>query len=292
MNNKIGDFNMSDAIAERNHKSSVFTSLFSDKEKLLELYNAIEGTSHKDTSIIDINTLPNVLFLNQQNDISFIIGEKVVVLIEHQSSISENMPIRLLMYIGRVYEKIVEKIDKKAIYKKKLVKVPVPEFIVLYNGEEEFPDEKVLKLSEAFHGDGGLEGQLELKVRVLNINKGRNIELSQKCESLFGYSEFIAKIREFESQGYELADAIKKAILYCMKRNILLDYLNEYSSEILNMLYTEFNMEDAKSVWREEGREDGIAEGIAVGEAKMEKVFALLEKGVSLAEVKKQLGLK
>jgi hypothetical protein len=106
---------MDDAIAERNHKSSVFTSLFGDKERLLELYNAIEGTSHKDTSIIDINTLPNVLFLNQQNDISFTIGEKVVVLIEHQSSINENMPMRLLMYIGRVYEKIVEKIDKKAI---------------------------------------------------------------------------------------------------------------------------------------------------------------------------------
>ncbi|MDR0516014.1 MAG: Rpn family recombination-promoting nuclease/putative transposase [Fibromonadaceae bacterium] len=105
--------------AKRKYKASVFASLFSDKKRLLELYNAIEGTSYKDPNIISINTLEGVLFQDRMNDISFTIGNKVVVLIEHQSSINENMPLRFLIYISKVYEKII---DDKSIYKRDLIK--------------------------------------------------------------------------------------------------------------------------------------------------------------------------
>ncbi len=131
----------------RNHKNSVFSSLFSDPEVLRELYSAIEGIPIPADMPIDINTLSNVLFMKQINDISFLIDKRLVVLIEHQSTINENLPLRLLEYIGRVYEKIIE-IEKK--YQKLLVKIPRPEFIVLYNGTDEYPDYKELKLSDAF----------------------------------------------------------------------------------------------------------------------------------------------
>ncbi|MCL1966385.1 MAG: hypothetical protein FWF67_00715 [Fibromonadales bacterium] len=129
--------------AKRKYKDSVFTSLFKDKKRLLELYNAIEGTSYKDPNIININTLDGVLFPNRQNDISF-----------------------------------------------------------------------------------------------------------------------------------------TKAVLYCIDKGILRDYLRQHSSEVVNMLSTKFKLKDAIAVAKEEGEENGI-----------KKVFALLEKGIPLAEAKRRLGV-
>jgi transcriptional regulator of heat shock response len=132
---------------------------------------------------------------NQQNDISFTIGDKLVVLIEHPSTPNENMPLRMLMYIGCVYEKIT---DADNIYRKNLLRIPKPEFIVLYNGKEEFPDEKIIKLSDAFQHSELSKGlqHLELQVRVVNINKGRNPEIEKKCEALSSYAEVVRKLRE------------------------------------------------------------------------------------------------
>jgi hypothetical protein len=55
---------------------------------------------------VSINTLKGVLFRSHLNDISFVVGDTIVVLIEHQSTINPNMALRLLMYIARVYEQL------------------------------------------------------------------------------------------------------------------------------------------------------------------------------------------
>jgi len=268
--------------AKRKYKDSVFTSLFKDKKRLLELYNAIDGTSYKNPNIININTLDGVLFPNRQNDISFTIAGKLVVLIEHQSSINENMPLRFLIYISKVYEKII---DPKSIYKHNLLKIPRPEFIVLYNGIEKYPKEKTLKLSDAFEQLGIKKApELELSVRVLNINKGHNPKLEQKSKNLAGYSAFVAKVREFQSIGNSLKEAIEKAVRYCIDKGILRDYLRQNSSEVVNMMSTEFKLKDALAVRYEEGREEGEIKG-------MKKLLALLEKGIPLAEAKRRLKL-
>ncbi|MDR0516645.1 MAG: Rpn family recombination-promoting nuclease/putative transposase [Fibromonadaceae bacterium] len=271
--------------AKRKYKDSVFISLFSDKKRLLELYNAIEGTSYKDPNLININTLEGVLFPDRQNDISFTIGDKVVVLIEHQSSVNENMPLRFLIYISKVYEKII---DSDNIYKRDLIKIPMPEFIVLYNGVEKYPKEKTLKLSAAFEQAGIKKApELELTVRVLNINKGHNPKLEQRSKSLAGYSAFVAKVRELQSQGCSLKDSVKDAVVYCINKGILQDYLRRNSSEVVNMLYTEWKWEDARVVWEKEAE----ARGMARGEAKARnELFSLWEKGVPLAEAKRKLG--
>jgi hypothetical protein len=159
--------------ATRNHKSSVFTGYFSDAKKLIELYNAIEGTDYPEDTRVEINTLEDALFRNQINDISFTMDGKLIVLIEQQSTINENMPLRLLMYIGRVYEKLV---DKKGIYARKLLRIPKPEFIVIYNGKDEYPEQKQLKLSSAFENAVAKE-LLELTVTVYNVNSGYNTKI-------------------------------------------------------------------------------------------------------------------
>jgi transcriptional regulator of heat shock response len=198
----------------------------------------------------------------------------------------------MLMYIGRVYEKIT---DADNIYRKNLLRIPKPEFIVLYNGKEEFPDEKIIKLSDAFEHSELSKGlqHLELQVRVVNINKGRNPEIEKKCEALSSYAEVVRKLRELGGEGFSLDVAIKKTISYCLEQSILLDYLRKHSSEAVNMLYHEFNMDKALAVryeeGREEGREEGEARGVAIGR---EEVFALMDKGYSSAEIKKALAKK
>jgi len=275
--------------AKRNHKNSVFSSLFSDPDILRELYSAIEGVTISPDISIKINTLKNVLFNSQINDLSFIIDNRFVVLIEHQSTINNNIPLRLLMYIARVYEKIV---NKRKRYQSKLEKIPKPEFIVLYNGKEDYPDYKELKLSDAFKDIEGLKlsGKnvipLELIVQVYNINYGRNPEILKKCETLDSYSIFVEKIREYQKKRKSLEKAVRSAINYCIKNNVLKEYLETHGSEVLNMLLGEWNQEEAIEVAREEGREDGLEEG---REEERHYVLELLNQGLTIEEIKERL---
>ena len=261
-----------------------------------ELYSALKDVDLPKDIPVTINTLENVLFMDRNNDISFEIGGKLVILIEHQSTINPNMALRLLLYIARVYEKII---GDKNIYTSKLIHLPKPEFFVLYNGVSSYPDEKILKLSDAFEqatamgiSDQGTPA-LELVVKVININQGRNKEIVQRCRILNEYCAFIGKIRKFEKEGYSREEAIWKAIIYCREHDILKEFLEENATEVLNMLLTEWNWDDALAVRYEEGREEGLEEGLEKGRENEREEIArnALSQGVSIDIVLKITGL-
>jgi predicted transposase/invertase (TIGR01784 family) len=233
------------------------------------------------------------------------VDDKLVVLIEHMSTISENLPLRLLLYISRVYEKII---NRKAVYRQELMKIPTPELIVLYNGKSKYPDNRELRLSNAFkevtmHREK--YGNLELTVRVLNINVGHNEHLIQQSSTLFGYVTFINEVRKGVDDGLELSSALKAAVSYCESKHILQPFLQNHSSEVENMLTTEFNMDDAIEVWIEEGHEKGLKKGLTKGRregltkgrkdmAKKLKALGILSNtqiaeisGLSIAEIEK-----
>ncbi|MDR1174437.1 MAG: hypothetical protein LBK83_03045 [Treponema sp.] len=128
---------------------------------------------------------------------------------------------------------------------------------MLYNGVRPCPDQQVLKLADAFERLGGeiILPDLELKVKVYNINPGHNEGIVKGCEKLEGYSTFIARVREHQ-KTMPLEEAMKRAMEYCIKHNILSKFLLEHGSEVMNMLYTEWNWDDAKAVWQEEAREE------------------------------------
>ena len=276
--------------ANRKYKSTVFTELFNDAGRLLGLYNALSGGNYGTETEIEINTLEGILFLDMMNDVSFTIGDKIVVLVEHQSTLNENSPLRLLMYIARVYEKII---DKRSMYRQKLMAIPTPELIVLYNGTDEFPDEKELRLSDAFRGMPGSQGKtgsLELTVRVLNINAGRNESIVNKSEDLHGYVTFISLVRKNCDSGLQLSDAVTESVKYCQEHQILQPFLTNHASEVLNMLTTEFKMEEAIEVWKEEGREEGLEKGLERGreegrEEGQTRVLKLIKSGYTLDEI-------
>ena len=251
--------------------------LFSDPDLLRELYCALGGVSLPPDAPVTINTLENVLFMGQYNDIPFEIGGKLIVLIEHQSTVNPNMALRLLMYIGRVYEKITNGRD---VYSKKLIPIPRPEFFVLYNGTDPFPDQEVYRLSGSFEKLKSLglaekeTPALELVVKVVNINEGRNKEIAERCKKLAEYSAFISKARIFMKELGDREEAVKEAVKYCQKHGILKEFMELHGAEVLSMLYTEFNLDDAIAVAREEGKEDGLEQGLEQGRYEANLVIA------------------
>jgi len=247
------------ANTNKKYKNTVFTDLFNNEDKARELYNALAGTNYGPNTNVEITTLEDVLFMERINDVSFVIDDRIVVLIEHQSTVNKNMPLRMLLYIARVYEKICE---NKNLYRKNMIKIPRPEFFVLYNGiDNDVPDKQTLKLSQMFKDyKKNMQIELEILVDVYNINRGHNPELAKRSVTLNGYEIFIDLVREYE-KTQNRSDAITSAIDECIKRNVLREYLERNSSEVRNMLLQEWNWEEALEVSKEEGLEEGLAKG-------------------------------
>ncbi len=248
----------------RKYKDSVFCDLYYSDEtaekNLLELYNGLFGTDLQDTSLIGKVWLEDVLFRNMKNDVAFSVGDRRIILSEHQCTINPNMPVRMLMYIAREYEKLM---PVKARYSELLYELMAPSFLVFYNGEEDQPGEQVLRLSDAFAEQCELNGKLELEVRVININTDKRHELLEKCGTLRQYSEFIEKTRKFGGDKSRLEKAVKE----CIKENILADYLGRKSEEVVNMLMAEYDYETDIEVHSQEAEARGEARGRAEGRA-------------------------
>ena len=255
----------------RNYKDSVFVDLFAKdinaKENFVSLYNALHGTNLDfHTTNVEPVMIEQVLYKSFYNDIAMLIDNKIVILIEHQSTINENMPFRILEYIARIYEKVVETKNK---FGKKLVKIPLPEFYVFYNGKEDFPLEKTLKLSDAFmlpekeYSADLANFPLEITVKVVNINVDKGNPILKRCKILDQYSEFIEIVRKSIDSG--TADPFTTAISQAVKEGFLADYLARKSTEVENMLMTEYDYDTDIAVQREEAYEDGLSKGLQQG---------------------------
>ena len=239
------------------YRDSVFRHYFKDKTRLLSLCNAILGTDYKDTELLDITTLSGEFFDAQKNDISCVIEDKFLILAEHQSSVNENMPFRCLSYVTEILNNRIE--DKRALYKSKLIKFPAPEFVVLYNGYDNEPLKRTMRLSDAFGGDAH---SLELIVTAYNINYGLPLPLMKKCKYLNEYSFFVDRVKKGKATGLSLDNAVKAAVKYCMEHNVMKEYLEENAKEVFTMARLEWNLDDAKAAWREEAMEEGMLSAI------------------------------
>lgn len=204
---------------KRLYKDSLFRDIFSNEERLSEIYEALLGRK-ADPQDITLATMDETLFDGIKNDVGFIVRNEYVIPIEHQSTINENMPLRLFMYLAEIYRRHV---DEDSVYRKKRIRLPAPRFYVFYNGMEEVPDTWRLRLSDAFDGR---QGSMELVVDVININIDDKKErlLLGKSHALKSYSVFVVKVRECIKNGSTLEAAVGEAVQYCVSH----DYLREY----------------------------------------------------------------
>ena len=214
------------------YKSTLFSTIFSDKVNALEMYNALNGTDYDNPDEITITTLKNVVFINRYNDVSYVLGG-VFNLYEHQSTYNPNMPLRSFFYTAQSYEKMV---DEKKLLSRSPVKIPTPKFVVFYNGSKEQPDVIVQKLSDSFTNKE-VQGDLELAVTMLNVNYGHNAELMKKCKALNAYSLYISKFQEYtEENGLVREEAARKAIEYCIDNDVMVDFFKEHRKEVVGMM--------------------------------------------------------
>jgi hypothetical protein len=243
---------------QRQVKDRLFRFVFEkDKEALLQLYNALNGTDYQDAEQLEVVTIENAVYVVMKNDLAFMIAG-TLNLYEHQSTYNPNMPVRFLIYLAEEYQKLVEQ-DEDSLYGKQKIMLPTPQCVVLYNGKTTMPEECTLRLSDSFENKKE-QSDIELKVRMLNINYGHNQELMDKCRMLSEYAEFISISRQYAAEGKNMQDAMNTAVEYCIDHDILSRFLRQNRAEVLGMLLEEFDVEKYERTLRKEGREDGARE--------------------------------
>lgn len=255
--------------ARRNYKDTLFRMIFSDRESLLGLYNAVNGTDYHDTEDLEITTLENAVYMNMKNDVSFVFDFSLN-LYEHQSTANPNMPLRDLFYVSDLLQNIVK---DKDLYGTALVKIPAPRFVVFYNGAAEQPEQKELRLSEAFLQETE-RPELELLVTVLNINPGKNETLMESCALLKEYMQYVEKVRDHLAE-YSLERAVSLSVDECISEGILAEFLSRNKAEAIAMSIYEYDEEKHLKNLFEEGKAAGMLEGKAAGKA--EDIMELLK---------------
>ena len=219
----------------RKYKDSLFRKIFSDRKDLLDLYNALNDTQYTDEEELTVTTLEDVIYVSIKNDVSFLLGG-TMNLYEHQSSYNPNMPIRGLMYLARLYQNYIDDCEIN-VFSPVLKHLPSPKFIVFYNGSKDEPDQKILRLTDAF-AEEGIRGEacLECCATMLNINYGHNYELMEKCRRLEEYSAFVAEVRKALEEGGNQRQAVDDAIDICIEKGVLRDILIRERAAIMNMV--------------------------------------------------------
>ena len=244
-------------MTNRKIRDTVFCHFMSNESHLLSLCNALNDTGYDESSDITINTLEGSFFSNIKNDISFLLNNLMVVLIEHQTTINPNMPLRFLSYVDELYKRYTSTSHKK-IYGDDLIKIPAPEFYVFYDGNDTSFEQQTLKLSDAFETQSD---KLELTVHVYNLADGMNEDLKKKCQPINEYSTFSNAYKYFRRHCMEIDPAVDAAIHYCLERNVMTDYLRNNQKEVIDMFGFEWNEKEAQEALIKTGEARGKLEG-------------------------------
>ena len=280
---------MAENKVNRNYKDTVFRMLFQDRENLLSLYNAVNGTVYEDVDGLVITTLQDAVYMNYKNDVSFVF-DFTLSIYEHQSTVNQNMPLRDLIYVSKVLQGQMKDQD---IYSSRQIKLPTPKFVVFYNGTDEQPEKQTLRLSDAYEKQLE-EVELELTVTVYNINYGHNQKLLEACQTLKEYAQYVAAVREYAKE-MPLSEAVESAVDSCIRQGILADFLRKNRAEAIEMSIFEYDEEkhlkSEREIWLAEGIEEGTRLGIEKGIAS-EIVSMGLECGLSKEQILHRLQTK
>lgn len=281
---------MTELKVNRQYKDRVFRMIFNSREKLLELYNAMNGTDYENVEELEIVTLENAVYLAMKNDLAYVFHDELF-LYEQQSSKNKNMPLRCLFYVSDSYSRMVR---NENLYGSRQIQIPAPTFIVFYNGKDPVEEREVL-LSEAYTRKTQ-RPNLELRVKVRNINLGNSEEIYKKSRTMHDYMIFVDKTRRY-SEKYPLEEAIEQTVEECIREDVLRDFLLANRAEVKKMCLYEYDEEQQRKWDREDGREEGrrivagrLLEQKLLPEEKIMEVAGLSVKEMN--EVKEELKKK
>ena len=268
----------------REYKDSLIRALFKKPEKALKLYSDITGKTFPVNTIVEMKSPKNIIMDKLRSDIAFIVDDTLIVIMEHQSTLSRNIPLRMLQYV-LIFFGIYFKLGA-ALYKEKRIMLPKPEFYMLYNGKSPYPRKGEMYLSDSFIGvKPGEVPPLELVVNVVNINYSSGSEFLDKNKDLREYSLFVEKVQKKQENGLYIEEAIRQTVKECLTEGVLLELLKEHEGEVEKMFSLIYDEDLAKKYAREEGWEEGREEGREEGIKLSAKVIQALKQNVPVSEI-------
>jgi len=244
----------------REVKSDVFSMLMEDKRNALEVYNALNGSDYTDPELIEMVTLEKGISLTIRNDAAFILDTSINIY-EHQSTYNPNMPLRALLYLAATLRTMLKNRD---LFSSRIT-IPTPHFAVFYNGARNRPAKEVMLLSDLFSNEED-SPELELKCTVYNINPDKESGILNKCSVLSEYTQFIEKVRYFESVDDDAP--ISSAINWCIEHHILEEFLRTKGPEVIKVMTLDMTFEHRMEVARREALEEGYSKGQDAGYSK------------------------
>lgn len=195
----------------RNAKDSVFCDLFAQPEYLLQMYAVLhpedDVTSIKDITLV---TLDHKLLNAQYNDLGFIVGNRLMILVEHQSTWTVNILIRFLMYLGETYQRYIRN-NHINIYGTKAVELPKPELYVIYPGERGNRPDEISLSKDVFQLGDDAPGFVDIRAKIIYDSKRGDI-----------IDQYITFCRIFDQQirRYGKTEkAVRESLRICRDRN-------------------------------------------------------------------------
>lgn len=280
-----------DEVAKYKIKDSVFTNLFKDKKYLLQLYKALhpEDTNTTEEQLTYV-TIENILINGLYNDLGFMVGNKLVILVEAQSTWSVNIIIRVLLYLAQTYHDYLAQ-TKQPLYTSKQVQIPEPELYVIYTGERQERPSEISLSKEFFCGKA-----CAIDVMVKMIYDGTVSEETGEGDIINQYVIFTKVCNEQVKLYGRTKKAILETIRICKDRNVLKEYLESREKEVVDIMMVLYDEEEAMRTYVESERYDEKIESatrmIADGDLPVDKIAKYsglaLEKVV---ELKKKLQL-
>ena len=284
----------------RDNKDRLFRFIYGkeqNKKWTLELYNAVNGTAYTDENDMELINIESVLYMKMKNDVAFLLGG-FINLYEHQSTYNPNMPLRELLYLSSMYERYVH-MNGLNIYGKTQLMLPVPKLLVFYNGEDEMPDETILTLTSSFPEEFREQSDVEVRVRMININAGHSNEIMQNCRTLREYAWFVEKTREklaeseignMSEEEREIAKerAIDEVLDAMPEDFVIKPFLIANRAEVKHMLLTEYDEKKTMEMFARDARkEQRELDEKEIAQITAEKNAAVEEKNAALEEVKR-----
>ena len=207
---------------------------------------------------ITLVTLDNQLLRTQYNDLGFIVGNRLLILIEEQSYWSINLLIRILLYLADSYQRYIRN-NHLNVYNTRKILIPKPEFYVIYPKERNGMPEEITLSKDFFGIEDPDDVFIDIKVKIIYDSKQGDI-----------INQYVNFCRVFDEQVRlygQTEKAVNETIRICKDKNVLKEYLQR--EEIPNIMFGVFDKEYQLNLMieeeRQEAREEGLAEGRAEG---------------------------
>jgi len=279
--------------SNRKFKDTFFRTLFLEKARAVELYNALEDTDFPLDTPIQFFTGGDRSLTRRNNDLAYTINDQLLSIADHQATINPNMPLRMLPIATDIL--YTWQVDKKKLYRSTLLTIPTPKFYVLYNGKEKLKS-NILRLSDAFRFPNH-DFSMELTVCVVDISHNSGEKALQRSPSLEGYAYLVENIRQRMNSGANRDEAITQAVNHCIEKNILYEFLTAHYKEVCNMFdytvtYEEemaIRIEEAVELATERAMEKGLEQGLEQG--LFVSAIKFMQNGAKLSDVVRTLGL-